>query len=40
VILVVGRKVGDKLVVGGREFYEHQDNATEPPGGKPPGDAE
>ncbi len=40
VLLVVGRKVGNKLIVEGREFYEHQDHPAEPAGGKPPGDVE
>ncbi len=31
VLLVVGRKVGNKLIVKGQEFYGHQDNPTEPP---------
>jgi mRNA-degrading endonuclease RelE of RelBE toxin-antitoxin system len=29
VILVVGRKVGNKLVVKGQEFHGHQDNPAE-----------
>lgn len=32
VILVIGRKVGNKLVVEGEEFHGHQDHPTEPPG--------
>ena len=32
VLLVVGRKVGNKLIVGGEEFHGHQDNPPEPPG--------
>lgn len=35
VILVVGRKVGNKLIVEGEEFHGHQDNPTEPPGNGP-----
>jgi mRNA-degrading endonuclease RelE of RelBE toxin-antitoxin system len=31
VLLVVGRKVGNKLIVKGEEFYGHQDNPAEPP---------
>jgi mRNA-degrading endonuclease RelE of RelBE toxin-antitoxin system len=31
VILLVGRKVGNKLIVGGQEFHGHQDYPTEPP---------
>jgi mRNA-degrading endonuclease RelE of RelBE toxin-antitoxin system len=30
VLLVFGRKVGNKLIVKGQEFYGHQDNPTEP----------
>ena len=33
VLLLVGRKVGNALVVEGEEFYGHQDNPAEPPGG-------
>lgn len=33
VLLVVGRKVGNKLVVKGQEFHGHQDNPPKPPGG-------
>jgi mRNA-degrading endonuclease RelE of RelBE toxin-antitoxin system len=40
VILVVGRKVGNKLIVAGREFHGHQDHPPEPPGGGPEGGAE
>ena len=32
VILIVGRKVGNKLIVEGEEFYGHQDHPAEPPG--------
>jgi mRNA-degrading endonuclease RelE of RelBE toxin-antitoxin system len=32
VILIVGRKVGNKLIVEGEEFHGHQDNPVEPPG--------
>lgn len=32
VILIVGRKVGNKLLVEGEEFHGHQDNPAEPPG--------
>jgi mRNA-degrading endonuclease RelE of RelBE toxin-antitoxin system len=31
VILVVGRKDGNKLIVGGQEFHGHQDNPPQPP---------
>src|SRR5437867_176979 len=30
VLLIVGRKVGNKLIVEGEEFYGHQDNPSEP----------
>ena len=39
VILVVGRKVGNTLIVGGEEFHGHQDHPPEPPGGGPEGGA-
>jgi mRNA-degrading endonuclease RelE of RelBE toxin-antitoxin system len=32
VILLVGRKVGNNLIVEGEEFHGHQDHPTEPPG--------
>lgn len=34
VLLIVGRKVGNTLVVEGEEFREHQDNPTKPTGGE------
>lgn len=40
VVLVVGRKVGNRLIVEGKEFHGHQDNPPEPTGGGPAGDAE
>ncbi len=40
VILIVGRKVGNKLIVEGEEFHAHQDNPVEPPGNGPQKDAE
>lgn len=40
VLLVVGRKVGNTLVVAGEEFHEHQDNPPEPTGNGSAGDAE
>lgn len=40
VVLVIGRKVGNKLVVKGKEFYGHQDNFPEPPRSKSEGDAQ
>jgi mRNA-degrading endonuclease RelE of RelBE toxin-antitoxin system len=39
VILVVGRKVGNKLIVEGEEFHGHQDYPAEPPGEGAPADA-
>ena len=30
VLLIVGRKVGNKLIVKGEEFHGHQDNPAEP----------
>jgi mRNA-degrading endonuclease RelE of RelBE toxin-antitoxin system len=33
VILVVGQKVGNKLVVEGEEFHGHQDDSAEPTAG-------
>jgi mRNA-degrading endonuclease RelE of RelBE toxin-antitoxin system len=32
VILIVGRKVGNTLIVEGEEFHGHQDDPVEPPG--------
>ena len=32
VILIVGRKVGNKLIVEGEEFYGHQDSPPQSPG--------
>jgi hypothetical protein len=40
VLLVIGRKVGNKLVLAGEEFYGHQDHPIEPPGSGPGRDAE
>jgi mRNA-degrading endonuclease RelE of RelBE toxin-antitoxin system len=40
VILVVGRKVGNKLIVEGEEFHGHQDHPPEPPGNGSGKDAE
>lgn len=40
VILIVGRKVGNKLIVEGEEFYGHQDHPVEPPGNGPEKDPE
>lgn len=32
VVLLVGRKQGNKLIVQGEEFHGHQDDSTQPPG--------
>jgi mRNA-degrading endonuclease RelE of RelBE toxin-antitoxin system len=32
VLLIVGRKVGNKLIVEGEEFHGHQDHPVKPPG--------
>jgi mRNA-degrading endonuclease RelE of RelBE toxin-antitoxin system len=32
ILLVVGRKVGNMLVVKGQEFHGHQDNSSKPSG--------
>jgi mRNA-degrading endonuclease RelE of RelBE toxin-antitoxin system len=40
VLLIVGRKVGNTLIVEGEEFHAHQDDPPESPGGGPAGDAE
>jgi mRNA-degrading endonuclease RelE of RelBE toxin-antitoxin system len=40
VLLVIGRKVGNKLVVKGQEFHGHQDDSTKPAGGGPAGNSE
>jgi mRNA-degrading endonuclease RelE of RelBE toxin-antitoxin system len=40
VILVVGRKLGNKLIVEGEEFHGHQDNPVEPPRNGPEKDAQ
>ena len=39
VLLSVGRKVGNTLIVEGEEFNEPQDNPAEPPGNGATGDA-
>jgi mRNA-degrading endonuclease RelE of RelBE toxin-antitoxin system len=33
ILLIVGRKVGNKLVAKGEEFHGHQDNPAKPAGG-------
>lgn len=40
VILIVGRKAGNKLIVEGEEFHGHQDHLVEPPGSGPQEDPE
>ena len=40
VLIIVGRKVGNKLVVAGEVFHGHQDHPVEPPGGGPTRDTE
>jgi hypothetical protein len=38
VLLAVGRKVGNKLIVKGVEFHGHQEHPPESTGDEPPGD--
>ena len=38
-LVVVGRKVGNKLVVDGKEYHGHQDHPPEPSGNGPPSNA-
>ena len=40
VMLIVGRKVGNTLIVEGEEFHGHQDDSIEPPGSRPGEDAQ
>ena len=40
IVLVIGHKVGNKLVVGGEEFHEHQADPPESAGGGSAGDSE
>ena len=40
VVLVVGKKVGNKLIVEGDEFHGHKDHPAEPSGNGPGKDAE
>lgn len=40
VILVVGRKVGNRLIVEGEEFHGHQDHPVAPPGNGPEEDSQ
>ena len=37
-LLVVGRKAGNKLIVDGKEFHGHQDDPSESAGDEPRGD--
>ncbi len=39
IVLIVGRKVGNKLIVEGEEFHGHQDHLAQPPGSGPKEDA-
>ena len=40
VVLIVGRKVGNKLIVEGEEFHGHQDDSAESPRNGPGEDVE
>lgn len=40
ILLIIGRKVGNILIVDGEEFHEHQADPTEPPGSGPAGNPE
>ncbi len=40
ILLLVGRKEGNKLIVEGEEFHGHEDNPAEPPGDESGADAE
>lgn len=40
ILLIVGRKVGNKLIVEGEEFHGHQDDPAKPSGNGPKEDAE
>jgi mRNA-degrading endonuclease RelE of RelBE toxin-antitoxin system len=40
VVLVLGQKVGNKLILEGEEFHGHQDHPVEPPGDGSGEDAE
>ena len=39
ILIVVGRKTGNKLLVKGEEFHGHQDDPPKPAKSKPQGDA-
>jgi hypothetical protein len=40
IILIVGRKVGNKLIVEGIDFHGYKDDPAQPPGNGPAKDAE
>ena len=40
ILLIVGRKVGNKLIVEGEEFHGHQDHPAKPTGKEPRENAE
>ncbi len=40
IVLIVGQKVGNKLIVEGEEFHGHQDDPAKPAGDGPKDDAE
>lgn len=40
VLLVIGHKVGNALLVEGKEFHGHQDHPIQPTGDESPGNAE
>jgi mRNA-degrading endonuclease RelE of RelBE toxin-antitoxin system len=40
VVLIVGRKIGNRLIVEGEEFHGHQDHPAEPSGNGPEEHAE
>ena len=40
IVLIVGRKVGNTLIVEGEEFHGHQDHPAQPAGNGPETDAE
>ncbi|MFL5240536.1 MAG: type II toxin-antitoxin system RelE family toxin [Gemmataceae bacterium] len=40
IVLIVGRKVGDKLIVEGEEFHGHKDYPAKPLGSEPEENAE
>jgi mRNA-degrading endonuclease RelE of RelBE toxin-antitoxin system len=40
IVLIIGRKVGNTLVVNGEEFHEHQADPPQSSGGGPSGNAD